>query len=208
MPEIRSPLAAHYEVGRHPPGTEPGVTLREIVGWDLVQAACWRDRGEAMHAVVERALGTPPPSRPNRCSAADGVETMTVAPGRLWCLARRGDPRLGRLAGELPADTGCTTQLGHSHIRLRIDGPATRRLLAQEIALDLAPVAFPAQRIARTPMHHVPALLQCLEADGDGVYDLYLPHTYAASVWEYLLDLASAYGRAIEPSLDLARASA
>lgn len=199
MPEIRSPLAARYAIGRHPADAEPGITLREIAGWDLVQAACWRDRDDALHAAVEQALGMPPPSGPNRCSAGDGIEILTVAPKRLWCLAPAGDPRLAVLAESLFPETGCTTQLGHSQVRLRISGPATRNLLAQEIAIDLAPAAFPASRIARTSMHQVPVLLQCIEAEGDGVYDLYLPHTYAASTWEYLLDLASAHGCEIAP---------
>lgn len=199
MPEIRSPLATRYEIGRHTAAAEPGITLREIVGWDLVQAACWRGRGDALHAAVEQALGSTPPAGPNRCSAGDAVEILTVAPDRLWCLAPRGDARLAALAASLSPDAGCTTQLGHSHVRLRLGGPATRHLLAREIAIDLAPAAFPADRIARTSMHHVPVLLQCIEAEGDGVYDLYLPHTHAASGWAYLLDLAGAFGYEIAP---------
>lgn len=198
MPEPRSPLAARYPVGRHPADAVPDVTFREIVGRDLVQAACWRGHEEALRAAVDGALGTAPPAAPNRWTGADGIEILSVAPRRLWCLAPAGDARLAALAEAVPPGIGCTTQLGHGHVRLRLRGPAARRLLAQEIALDLAPAAFPGGRIARTPLHHVPVLLQCLEAAGDGVYDLYLPHTFAASVWEYLLDLARAYGHEIE----------
>ena len=201
MPEIRSPLAARYEIGHYPPGTEPGVTFRAITGWDLVQAACWHGRDGDLHAAVAGALGVTPPQAPNHCATDDegDIEIMTVAPARLWCIAPAGDARLDALATAVDPGTGCTTALGHSHVRLRIAGPATRHLLAQEIALDLAPAAFPAGRIARTAMHHVPVLLQSVEAEGDGVFDLYLPHTWAASSWEYLLDLATAWGCAIEP---------
>lgn len=199
MPEIRSPLAARYAVGGQPADAEPGVTLREIVAWDLVQAACWRGRDARLHAAVTESLGSAPPAGPCRCAGDGGIEVMTVAPQRLWCLAPVGDPRLATLAGALAADTGCITPLGHSHVRVRLSGPAARRLLAREIAIDLAPAAFPAGRIARTSMHHVPVLLQCLDAGGTGVFDLYLPRTYAGSAWEYLLDLAGAYGCAIEP---------
>lgn len=199
MPEMRSPLAAHYGIGRQPADAEPGVTLREIVAWDLVQAACWRGRGDALHAAVEQALGTPVPTAPNRRTTGGEIEIMTVAPDRLWCLGPTGDPRLATLTASLSPETGCTTQLGHSHVRVRITGPAARSLLHQEIAIDLAPGVFPANRIARTAMHHVPVLLQCLNAEGTGAFDLYLPHTYAASVWAYLLDLASAHGCEIAP---------
>lgn len=198
MPDIRSPLAARYTVGRYPADGEPGVTFRELIGHDLRQIACWRGRSAAFADTVERALGVAPPDEPNRHTEANGVELMTIAPNRLWCIAEHGDPRLDELTNSLDPEIGCTTELGHSQIRLRIRGPATRHLLAQEIALDLAPTAFPTGTIARTAMHHVPVLLYCVEAEGDGIFDLFLPHTFAASAWDYLLDLASAHGYQIE----------
>lgn len=198
MPDIRSPLAARYSVGRYPADGEPGVTFRELIGHDLRQIACWRGRSAAFAGTVERALGVAPPDAPNRHTEANGVELMTIAPNRLWCIAERGDPRLDELANSLDPEIGCTTELGHSQIRLRIRGPATRHLLAREIALDLAPAASPTGTIARTAMHHVPVLLYCVAAEGDGVFDLFLPHTFAASAWDYLLDLASAHGYRIE----------
>jgi sarcosine oxidase subunit gamma len=199
MPEIRSPLAARYNVGHYPTDREPGVTLREIVGHDLRQAACWHGRSGDLAAIVQRTLGIAPPEKPNRHREADGIEIMTVAPNRLWCIAERGDPRLGALTDGLDPETGCTTDLGHSQIRLRISGPGARALLAREIAVDLASAAFPAGAIARTTMHRVPVLLCCVAAEGDGAFDLFLPHSFAASAWDYLLDLASAHGYAIEP---------
>ena len=207
MPDIRSPLAARYSVGRHPADREPGVSLRELVGHDLRQIACWRGRSAALAETVERTLGLAPPDAPNRHREANGIELMTVAPNRLWCIAARGDPRLDELTAEMDPDTGCTTELGHSQIRLRLHGPATRRLLAQEIAIDLAAEAFPAGAIARSAMHHVPVLLYCVAAEGNGVFDLFLPHTFAASAWDYLLDLASAHGYAIEAVSDRAEAA-
>lgn len=198
MPDIRSPLANRYTIGRYPDNRQPGVTFREIIGHDLRQVACWRGCRAALAETVERTLGFAPPEAPNRHHEANGIELMTVAPDHLWCIAERGDPRVGELIASLDPETGCTTELGHSQIRLRIRGPATRRLLAQEIALDLAPTAFPSGTIARTAMHHVPVLLYCIAAEDDGLFDLFLPHTFAASAWDYLLDLARTHGYAIE----------
>lgn len=202
MPDIRSPFAGRYAQGRHAGGdTAPGVRLHEITGWDLVQAASWRRQRAALYAAVETALGIAPPSAPSRCSAGDGVEILTVAPDRLWCLAPIGDPRLSALGAAIDAETGCITQLGHSHARVRIQGPAARRLLNREIAIDLEPGAFMTNHVARTLFHHVPVVLQCIDSDG-GVFDLYLPRTFAASTWEYLLDLAISHGCEIEARQD------
>ena len=201
MPDIRSPLAAHYPVGRHgavASAGDPAVWLYEIVGWDLVQAACWRGCTAALETAIAEATGVTPPA-PGHFRAADGVEVTAAAPDRYWCLAPAGDRRIADLAAAIDDDTGCLTQLGHSHIRVRIEGAGARRLLAREIALDLDPGAFPASRAARTMFHQVPVMLQCRQAQ-PGTFDLYLPHTYAAGTWAYLLDLALTLGYEVSPA--------
>ncbi len=193
MPDIRSPLAQHYPLGRHgAAGGEPTVQLREVVGWDIVQAACWRGQEEALEAALSDTLGLPPPA-PGYFTANDATEIIAAAPQRYWCIAPAGDARLAQLDGAITDATGCLTQLGHSHIRIRLQGPGVRRLLAREIAADLAADAFPVNRAARTMFHQVPVMLQCRTAD-PGTFDLYLPHTYAAGTWRYLLDLAAPFG--------------
>ncbi len=195
MPEIHSPFAHRYEPGRHPAEAEPCLSIRELVGWDLVQVAAWRGRVDALAERVGRALGVSPPQAPGRCAAADGIELLSVAPLRWWCIAPLGDARLAAVSDAVDADAGCVTRLGHSHVRARISGPATRRLLAQEVAIDLDPDPFPAGTIARTSFHHVPAMLQCIDAAAEiPTFDLYLTRTFAESTWEYLLDLAEAHG--------------
>ncbi len=195
MPEIRSALAAAYQPGRYPADAEPGVHLRELTGWDLVQVAAWRGRFEALCTATGQALGTAPPSAPNRCARADDVEILTTSPGRLWCLAPAGDERLVALETAIDEDTGCVTHIGHSHARVRLAGPAVRRLLAQELALDLSAEVFGADMIARTSLHHVSVVLQCIDADpATPTFDLYLPRTFAGSTWEYLLDLTTPHG--------------
>lgn len=205
MPEIRSALESGYVPGRYPPHAEPGVTLCELTGWDLVQVAAWRGCVDGLCSAVEQALGAPPPAGPNRCARADGVEILTTAPGRLWCVAPTGDKRLGALDTVVADDTGCVTHLGHSHARVRVAGSAVRRLLAQELALDLSAAAFGEDGIARTSLHHVPVVLQCIDAAAEAAtFDLYLPRTFAGSTWEYLLDLATPYGYEIVERMTLA----
>ncbi|MDX1608690.1 MAG: hypothetical protein R3225_01045 [Halofilum sp. (in: g-proteobacteria)] len=194
---LQSALAGRYEPGVRATDAAPGLSLREIVDWDLVQLAAWRGRDDELAGHIGSVLGT---ARPAPCTGvdADGLELLAVAPLRLWCVAPAGDPRLARLADSLDAAVGCVTPLGHSHARVRIGGPAARALLAQEIAIDLDPAACASGRIARTALHHVPVLLQCRDAAA-GVFDLYLPRSFAASSWEYLLDLAEAHGYKLHP---------
>lgn len=195
---LQSAFAGRYQPGVHCAGAAPGLSLREITGWGLMQMAAWRGRYSALCERVEQVLGSPPPAGPGRWTAASGLELLTVAPLRLWCLAADGDERLDALAASVDADSACVTWLGHSHARVRIGGPAARALLAQEIAIDLDASALDSGAIARTVLHHIPVLLQCRDA-GAGVFDLYLPRSYAASGWEYLLDLATAHGYELHP---------
>ena len=199
MPEIRSALAELYAPGRRPAGGEPALWLTEIVGWDLLQVSAWSGHGDALRQTLTDELGMAPPAAPNRRVTGDAIELLTVAPERLWCLGPEQDPRLAWLP-EIDPQTGCATQLGHSHVRLRIEGSHARRLLAQEIAIDLAASAFEADTLARTSLHHVPVLLLCVDAAADApVFDLFLPRSFAASTWAYLLDLAAAVNHEVRP---------
>jgi len=205
MPEVRSVFGSRYVPGRHGTGDDPGVSLRELTGWDMVQAAAWRGRYPALCERVERALGLAPPSTPGACASDGEIEILTVAPSRLWCIAPAGSERLAALAGTVDEETGCLVELGHSHARLRLQGPSVRDLLMQEIAIDLDPSVTGSGRVMRTGFHHVPVTLQCIDGDaGIPAFDLYLPTTFAASTWEYLVDLATAYGCEIRERKSLA----
>ncbi|MDZ7828207.1 MAG: sarcosine oxidase subunit gamma family protein [Halofilum sp. (in: g-proteobacteria)] len=171
------------------------MTLCELTGWDLVQAAAWRGRYEPLCERVQQSLGVAPPDAPGRCVREGELEIITAAPSRLWCIGPVGSERLAGLAEAVDEETGCLTELGHSHARVRLRGPSVRDLLMQEIAIDLDPSVTDAGRVMRTGFHHVPVTLQCIDADAHHpTFDLYLPTTFASSTWEYLLDLATAYG--------------
>ena len=199
MPEIRSALSELYTPGRRPAACEPALLFTEIVGWDLLQVAAWPGHAGLLRQTLADELGMEPPAGPNRRVAGDGLELLTVAPDRFWCLGPERDSRLARLPAIDPRN-GCATRLGHSHTRVRIEGPATRRLLAQEIAIDLADSAFATDTLARTSLHHVPVLLLCVDDAADApAFDLLLPRSFAASTWTYLLDLAVAVNHEIRP---------
>jgi sarcosine oxidase subunit gamma len=196
MPEPRSVFGSRYTPGRHGAAAgEPGVTLRELTGWDLLQAAAWRGRYDALRARLEEALAMSVPEGPGRCARDGDIELIAAAPLRLWCIAPAGSRRLAALREAIDEETGCVTELGHSHVRVRMQGPSVRDLLMQEIAIDLDPSVTDAGCVMRTGFHHVPVTLQCIDADAHApTFDLYIPTTFASSTWEYLLDLATAYG--------------
>jgi len=196
MPDPRSVFGSRYTPGHDGAATgEPGVTFRELTDWDLVQVAAWRGCYDQLCERVQQVLGISPPDAPGRCVGDGEIELITSAPLRLWSVGPAGSERLAALTEAIDDDTGCVTALGHSHARVRTQGPSVRDLLMQEIAIDLDPSVTDAGRVMRTGFHHVPVTLQCIDADAHApTFDLYLPTTFAASTWEYLLDLATAYG--------------
>lgn len=70
-------------------------------------------------------------------------------------------------------------------------GGAAREVLERGIALDLHPTVFAVGHFAQTGLHHVPVLL---ERVGEQRYALYVPTTWAVSVWEWLADAALPFG--------------
>ena len=81
--------------------------------------------------------------------------------------------------------------LSHSRVRIAIEGPSVRNVLAKGIAVDLHPSAFPIGRFAQTGLHHTGIFL---ERCGEERYELFLPRTFAASIWDWLVDAALPLG--------------
>jgi heterotetrameric sarcosine oxidase gamma subunit len=59
------------------------------------------------------------------------------------------------------------------------------------VALDLDLTQFPAGRFAQTGLHHTGTLLDRRERER---FELYVLGTFAASIWDVLIDTALPYG--------------
>jgi sarcosine oxidase subunit gamma len=193
MADRRSALAALYhpgDVGALPPDG-PGVTMAVRHGLAMVQVAALGDE-----AAVQSALGA---EAPLRGAASGGATLLWIGPGR-WLAVADGsaDGVLAARLAEQLGEAAAVTELGHARTVLRLSGARVPDLLSKECGVDLDPQIFPPGSCAPTLLGHVGVLLHAV--DDAPSFDLYLPRSYALSVWEWLLEAAAEYGlRVTEP---------
>jgi heterotetrameric sarcosine oxidase gamma subunit len=95
------------------------------------------------------------------------------------------------LRSTLPGTCGALTELTDARVRLGVSGSGARELLSAGIALDLHPAVFIVGQGAQTGLHHTGIFLERVAEDG---YELYVPRTFAATIWEFLVDAALPHG--------------
>lgn len=183
---LEARLTAHGRAGAA--GGRP-LRIREVRGWHLIQLSAFGGRDSALRAALEPVLGGPPPRAAAQVAHAH-ARIYGTAQGQYWIIATDA-AWLAGLAGAVPPGLGCVTPLSHSRLRLGVQGPPVRQLLAKGIAIDLHPDAFPVGAFAQTGLHHTGIFL---ERSGDDRFELYVQRTFAAWIWDWLIDAALPLG--------------
>lgn len=190
MSERASPIAA-YRDRTGADGSDGGrrVRISEVCGGYLAQVDAFRGREVEVAERLAMAAGAVLPPLQHTVDAG-GTRLYALAPGQSWWRAATEAP-LRALAAELPAALGSVTLLSASRARFAVSGEGARELLARGIALDLDPREFVVGRCALTGLHHTPVLIERSAADR---YEIHALRTYAASIYEWLLDAAQPLG--------------
>jgi sarcosine oxidase subunit gamma len=164
--------------------------LGEIGGSHLVQLGVYPGGAARVAAAVRPILGEPLPESSVLAVTTSERLIMRIAPDQYWVVG--GESALDtRLRSAVPTDAGCVTSLDAARTRLLIEGHAARALLARLVAIDLHPTVFPIGSFAQTGIHHVGGLLLKV---GEDRYEFFSLRTFAASIWEVLLDAARPFG--------------
>jgi methylglutamate dehydrogenase subunit D len=164
--------------------------LTEVRGWHLAQLAVFSDYHPEFHERVRALSGAQLPVELYRAVTHDDSHLVRITPQQYWWIAASDGP-IVRLARELPASVGTVTVLTAGRVRIRIVGPAARDVLAKGIPLDLHPSEFQVGRSAQTGLHHTGVFLERVAEDG---YEIYVQRSYAAWIWEWLVDAALPFG--------------
>jgi sarcosine oxidase subunit gamma len=166
------------------------VRLSEVRAWHLAQLTAFGADDERFRQLLARNFGAAPPADLYRGVTGADSRLIRLTRQQYWWIAGE-DGALGRFTQELPPAAGAVTRLSAGRVRLCVDGPAARDLLARGIAIDLHPAAFAVGHSAQTGLHHTGILL---ERVADESYELFVPRSYAAAIWEWLVDAALPYG--------------
>ncbi|MFI4889312.1 MAG: sarcosine oxidase subunit gamma [Steroidobacterales bacterium] len=188
MFEARSALARFNEARDGAGGAQ--LRLAEVRGWHLAHLTAFSAHSGEFTRCLALAFGADPPADLYRGITHGNARLVRLTRDQYWWIAG-DDTGLRRLAQELPPSAGAVTTLSAARVRLRVEGPAARDMLAKGIAIDLHPAVFAVGHSAQTGLHHNGIFVERVAADA---YELFVPRTFAASIWEWLMDAALPYG--------------
>ena len=163
--------------------------LGEIAGTTLIQIGVYPGGPAAVAAALVPILGKLPDSSVAAARRGDRL-IMRIAADQYWVVGGESGVE-ARLREAIPPAAGSVTSLEGARARLFIEGRAARTFLSRLIAVDLYPSVFPIDGFAQTGIHHIGGLL--LRA-GDDRYEFFALRTFAAFIWEVLLDAAHPFG--------------
>lgn len=203
MPEIRSALATVAREGRLGAQTDiPGLAIQEVLGRDLVQVSGWPGNFAAAAERLGKALGCPMPQDWRTGTESGDKRVLMVAPERYWITAPMAEGLGAKLAGAFTSEDLVVTELGHSRTVLRLAGPAVREVLAKGLPVDLDPGACPVGAFVQSAIAHISVLVQRMPdaANGDSVFEVFVPRGFAVNFWEWLVEAAAERGAEVLPA--------
>jgi methylglutamate dehydrogenase subunit D len=192
MFEPRSPLAVQLRAGGGD-GLDGRRALRisEVSGWQLAQVGVFAGREAQLAAALAPVLGAAElPAQAAVAWHGAAAAVYRLSPEAFWIVTTQPKVISG-LGRAVTADVGTVTDLSHGRVRLALQGPQARAVLAAGISVDLHPRSFAVGAFAQTALQHAAVLLERCAPDR---YELYVLRTFAVSVWEWLLDAALPVG--------------
>ena len=148
--------------------SRPAIRIREVRGQFLAQLSVLAKVDGALDAQIRSVLGIGLPTTVNSQSVAERAKIKRIAPDQYWIDTSDAEP-VERLAQALPASCALT-ELSQSRVRVVLEGPMVRTMLAKGISIDLHPDVFRAGDFALTALHHTTVLL---ERCGEDCYELW-----------------------------------
>ncbi len=184
----RQPVLAHTlsAGGRDGADAARRIVLTSVHGWHLGLIASFASTQAQIAAALRAPLGFEPALAPRDAQAVKGGHLFNTAPGQYW-LATTNHELFAAVAAAIPTEHGSFTDLSHSRVRVAISGADTARVLAKGLTVDLHPEAFRVGQFAQAGLHHSGVMLHRVLNDR---YELYLPRTFAVSLFEWLSDAA------------------
>lgn len=161
----------------------PNLHLHQITFWQEPAAAA------AAQMQTQWGVGIPAPLACESIGEAPPRTALRIEPFKCWVV---GDVRdLPPL--QLPAESGSVLDLSHARTHIAASGRLATTLLNSHLDIDLREQSFPAQRCTATAFHHVGIVIWRgnNNKNGDAVYNLLLPRTFAQSIWELLFHTAT-----------------
>jgi len=197
MPELRSALSSHIASGRFGAPGEQLVFSEQPLG-TLIQFSGWRGSFETAARPVMTRLGLDGIGAFDRAQASDKALAFRIAPERLLLrLASASD--WAAIAPGIDAAQTPMLDLSHSRTVLRAAGAAARDLMARLMPIDFDAQAFAPGQFVQSGIHSTGVLVhRAADEGGAPVFDIYMPRSFAASLWDFVTQTALPFGYRME----------
>jgi sarcosine oxidase subunit gamma len=191
-PQAFSPLSGH--IGPVGGPYHAGVVLREAVGLSLINLRGDADKAFAGH--VETVLGTALPTTPNTTSRTEGVSLLWLGPDEWLAVCDDGDsPALcARLEEAMSRVHHAVVDLSDNYAVIELSGHAARWVLLKGWPQDLHPSVFKPGQCSQGVLGHAQIIL---EQTGDEAYRLFVRPSFAAYLWDWLVDASADVGHRV-----------
>ncbi|WP_269580774.1 sarcosine oxidase subunit gamma [Roseibium sp. Sym1] len=186
MAKARSALKGHLVPGHFGREGTTGVTLSEVGSFCLVQVSAWPESLRSVGKEAARLAGCGEAPGPGQATAGANGTLLRIEPLKWWLISRQApSSQLSLTAGD-----GAVLDLSSSRTWVTLSGADAAGLLNRFLPLDLSDRAFPPGSSASTAFHHIGVTLW---PDDEG-FNLLLPRSFAASLWEMLTESAAQFG--------------
>ncbi|KLN61734.1 hypothetical protein WH96_05360 [Kiloniella spongiae] len=187
MAEYRSPLTTAMTQKLYGGlSASAGVTLSEKPIGGLAQFAGW----EAFSDVILQTFDLLEPLAYNTTRSTGGFTLYRIAPTRVQ-VHHAEALELLEIADQIDMTQAGFVDLSHARCRLCLSGAAAEKVLQRIAPLDFDLTIFPVGGFYQSGIHHIPVLFHRTD---DQEFDLFIPTTWAVSIFEYLYDAALSYG--------------
>jgi sarcosine oxidase, subunit gamma len=152
-------------------------SIIRIQSWHPQTAAPWK---------VEYALGIVWPHQTG-AAVSGHADIICVSPTDWLMISADTDAALlvQRLTTAFAGSSFSASDVSQALLRIQIDGPYLRDLLAKGCSLDLHPPLFPPGRSARTRFAGMPVIVRCT---GTSTFELIITQSYADFLLSWLED--------------------
>ncbi|WP_305984507.1 sarcosine oxidase subunit gamma [Roseibium sp. MMSF_3544] len=186
MAETLSALKGHWPRTNVDRDGTRGVTLAEVASFHLTQIAAWPDSLARVGGDIAKAAGCDSAPGPGRAHEGTNGTLLRIEPLKWWLVEAAGTSGRTSVSG---ADRA-VLDLSAARTWIRLSGPKASVLLNHFLPLNLSEQAFPEGSVASSSFHHIGVTLW---RDEPG-YNLFLPRSFAVSLWELLVESAVQYG--------------
>ncbi|TDD87759.1 sarcosine oxidase subunit gamma [Saccharopolyspora karakumensis] len=141
-------------------------------------------------AVVEHALGSALPAKPNTWNSTREGQIVWLGPDEWLVTSKVFQPHEleGSLARLAAAHGGAAVDVSAQRTAIRVSGGQARELLSFGCSLDLRPAAFPKGSSAQTSIGQAGVLILALGVGDD--FRLFVRPSFAGYLADWLLDAA------------------